>query len=86
MCERVGARPADRHISGETMNTDHGFTEELSFRTSSFCNNGACVEIAFTDDSVVVRDSKNPQAQTLSYTASEWRDFVAGVKSGEFDV
>jgi len=68
------------------MSADKNFTEELDFRTSSFCNNGACVEIAFTEDSVVVRDSKNPQAQTLSYTTGEWRDFVAGVKSGEFDV
>ena len=68
------------------MNADSSRTEELSFRTSSFCSNGACVEIAFTGDSVVVRDSKSPQTQTLSYTTGEWRDFVAGVKSGEFDV
>jgi hypothetical protein len=59
---------------------------ELTWRTSSFCTTGACVEVAFDGDSaVVVRDSKNRLSPSLVYTRAEWRAFVAGVKMGEFD-
>ena len=33
---------------------------------------------------VLVRDSKNPAREPLVFTAEEWRDFVQGVKAGEF--
>ncbi|WP_309238801.1 DUF397 domain-containing protein [Actinoplanes aureus] len=55
------------------------------WRTSSFCSSSACVEVAFTGEAVVVRDSKDPQRRCLVYSSVEWRDFVAGVKSGDFD-
>lgn len=59
---------------------------EIRFRTSSFCSAGGCVEVALlSSGEVAVRDSKAPAASTLRYSAREWRDFVAGVKNGEFD-
>jgi len=34
---------------------------------------------------VAVRDSKNPAHPVQVYSATEWREFIAGVKNGEFD-
>jgi hypothetical protein len=45
-----------------------------------------CVEVAFVDDAVAVRDSKNQDGPVLLFTHSEWDAFVAGAKDGEFDV
>ena len=56
------------------------------WRTSSFCTNGSCVQVAAVDDgTIAVRDSKNPDGAVLLYTPAEWRDFLAGAKSGDFD-
>jgi hypothetical protein len=46
----------------------------------------ACVEVAFVDDAIAVRDSKNPAGGTLLFTTAEWDAFVAGAKDGEFDL
>jgi hypothetical protein len=49
--------------------------------------NGDCVEVADNLPGVVaVRDSKNPDAGTLQFTAQEWTAFVAAVRDGEFDI
>jgi hypothetical protein len=58
----------------------------LSWRTSSFCNNGTCVEVALESDFVAVRDSKEKGKTPFFYSTEEWRQFVAGVKNGEFDL
>lgn len=54
------------------------------WRKSSFCATGACVEIATTDDEILVRDSKDSDGPILRFTAEEWSAFVAGVTAGEF--
>lgn len=57
-----------------------------NFRASSFCGGGSCVEVAVLHDGrVAVRDSKDRDRSVQVYSATEWRAFVAGVKSGEFD-
>jgi hypothetical protein len=45
-----------------------------------------CVEVAFVDEAIAVRDSKNPSGPALIFTAAEWDAFVGGAKDGEFDV
>lgn len=45
-----------------------------------------CVEVAFTDESVLVRHSQNPAGSMLAFSYSEWRAFLAGVRGGEFDL
>lgn len=55
-----------------------------STRSSPSCDN--CVEVAFVDGAIAVRDSKNPQKGTLIFTPDEWDAFVAGAKDGEFDL
>jgi hypothetical protein len=55
-----------------------------SSRSGPNCDN--CVEVAFVDGGVAVRDSKNPAVATLLFTTAEWDAFVAGAKDGEFDL
>ena len=45
-----------------------------------------CVEVAFVDGAIAVRDSKNPEQRALIFTAGEWDAFVGGAKDGEFDL
>ena len=54
-----------------------------SVRSSGNCDN--CVEVAFVDGAIAVRDSKNPTGPALVYTHDEWDAFIGGVKDGEFD-
>lgn len=58
----------------------------LGFRRSSYCNVGACVEVAIADGSVSVRDAKNDEGPVLNFTPEEWEAFVLGVRAGEFDL
>lgn len=44
-----------------------------------------CVEVAFVDDGVAVRDSKDKAGPALIFTGAEWDAFVGGVRDGEFD-
>jgi hypothetical protein len=54
--------------------------------TRSGGNGGDCVEVAVNlPDVVAVRDSKDRDGGTLTFTPGDWRDFVAGVRDGEFD-
>jgi hypothetical protein len=48
--------------------------------------NGNCVEVAFLDGAVAVRDSKDRNGPVLIFTAAEWDVFVAGAQDGEFDL
>jgi Domain of unknown function (DUF397) len=54
--------------------------------TRSGPNSDNCVEVAFVDEAIVVRDSKNPDGPALVFTAAEWDAFVGGAKDGEFDL
>ena len=61
----------------------------LIWRKSSYsgASGGGCVEIAqFPDTAVPVRDSKDPDGAVLAVAPEEWRAFVAGLKSGRFDL
>lgn len=45
-----------------------------------------CVEVAVTDESVLVRNSKKPNDATVEFTHDEWDAFLKGVANGEFRV
>ena len=49
-------------------------------------NSDNCVEVAFVDGAIAVRDSKNPDGPALIFTGDEWDAFVGGAKDGEFDL
>ncbi len=54
--------------------------------TRSGGNGGDCVEVAVIDQMIKVRHSKDPNGPALTFTPSEWRAFVGGVKDNEFDL
>ncbi|MEN3307270.1 MAG: hypothetical protein V7603_3472 [Micromonosporaceae bacterium] len=56
------------------------------FKSSYSAGNGACVEVAFVPGVVAMRDSKDPYGPTLRFGAEAWRDFVASVRGGAFDL
>ncbi len=59
------------------------------WRKSSRSNgNGGnnCVEVAFLDTIVAVRDSKNQSGPALFFNSAEWTEFVNSAKAGEFDL
>lgn len=59
----------------------------LDFRKSSFSQSGNyCVEVAFSDDDIFVRDSKDRSGPALKFTSAEWQAFLKGVKNREFEV
>jgi hypothetical protein len=45
-----------------------------------FVSGGQCVEFAFGDGAVGVRDSKEKAGPVLAFTHGEWRAFLVGVK------
>jgi hypothetical protein len=49
-------------------------------------NGGNCVEVANLDDSVAVRDSKNPDNGVLVFAKADWTVFVSAVQSGDYDL
>ncbi|MGH3564697.1 MAG: DUF397 domain-containing protein [Pseudonocardia sp.] len=44
-----------------------------------------CVEVAFLDEAVAVRDSKHPTDATLTLTPQAWTAFTTAIRNGEFD-
>ncbi|HUQ54396.1 MAG TPA: DUF397 domain-containing protein [Lentzea sp.] len=44
-------------------------------------NNGSCVEIAYAGRAVGVRDSKNPGAGILVFSAVQWAFFLRGFRA-----
>jgi len=60
-----------------------GRPDATEWRHSRACNGGARVEVASMGQLIGVRDSEDP-GSILTVSAGSWRDFVAGVKNGEF--
>jgi hypothetical protein len=55
------------------------------WRKSTWSGQDGCVEVAFLEGRVAVRDSKNPRGPVLLFTANEWEAFLSGVRHGQFD-
>ena len=55
----------------------------MTWRRSSRCDTGSCVEVDLTPDRVRVRNSQAPDV-VVEFDAEEWAAFVAGVEVGEF--
>ena len=61
-----------------------GSSGELVWYRAS-CDSGACVEVAATGDTVIVRSSATRGEAPVKLSRDEWREFLAGVKEGAFD-
>ena len=69
--------------------TDAARLNDAVWRKSSRSNgNGGnnCVEVAFLDTIVAVRDSKNQSGPALFFSSVEWTEFLNSAKAGEFDI
>ncbi|AHH16840.1 hypothetical protein NONO_c20400 [Nocardia nova SH22a] len=55
------------------------------FKSSFSGSSKDCVEVAFVDAVVGVRDSKDPAGPALVFTPSEWSAFTSSVTMGDFD-
>jgi Domain of unknown function (DUF397) len=57
------------------------------FVKSSYSASGTCVEVARgSNGRVLVRHSRDRSGPYLSFTESEWKAFLRGVKDDEFDL
>jgi len=43
---------------------------------------GGCVEVAKSDTSVLVRDSRDRPGAILKFSPAQWRGFVSSIKNG----
>lgn len=54
------------------------------WRKSTRSGANGCIEVAFMDHGIAIRDSKDRQGPVLVFSPVEWDAFVGGVQSGEF--
>lgn len=54
------------------------------WQKSAYSANGACVEVAFVNGHVAVRDSKDQLGPVLMFTTPEWEAFIKGVQDEQF--
>lgn len=62
---------------------------DAPWRTSTRSQTSNCVEVAPLRDSpaaVALRDSKDQGGPVLLFDRSDWLGFLAGTKSGQFDL
>lgn len=65
-----------------------GYRKNLAgeFFKASFSGDSGCVEVAFRNGKVLVRDSKAQDGPVLTFTVAEWDNFIKGVKAYEFEI
>jgi hypothetical protein len=56
------------------------------WRKSTQSNANGCVEVAFVDRHVAMRDSKDQGGSVLVFTPTEWQAFIDGVHEREFEL
>ncbi|GIJ47580.1 hypothetical protein Val02_44660 [Virgisporangium aliadipatigenens] len=62
-------------------------TGRPAWKKSTKCSSGGCVEVAPAPSAQLVRDSKLlDESPILVFAEARWREFVAGVKDGQFDL
>jgi hypothetical protein len=55
------------------------------WRKSSFSGSNGCVEVAFIDGRIAVRDSKDRRSPVLIFDRREWVAFIRATQNGEFE-
>jgi hypothetical protein len=54
---------------------------DISWRVSSWSKNGNCVEIASSEATVLIRDTKNRSGRVLSFRITAWENFIKTVQA-----
>lgn len=60
-------------------------SESLDWHVSRTCETGACVRVARSGDSILIGNTNVPEGAVSEFSVEEWRQFLAGVKLGDFD-
>ena len=55
-----------------------------AWRKSSRCDHGQCVEVAWRESGVAVRDNTQPGTH-LTFDGASWHDLVREIRGGRFD-
>jgi hypothetical protein len=58
---------------------------DLGWLISSTCEGGQCIKVARVGESVVIASTNDPEGYVSEFSTDEWRQFVAGIKLGDFD-
>jgi hypothetical protein len=58
---------------------------DLDWYVSRNCESGACIQVARRGESVLIGNTSQPEGPVSEFTTDEWRRFLHGVKSGDFD-
>ena len=58
--------------------------EDPKFKKSTFSGTGGCLEVAWTGEWVLLRNSRCPEAEVMRLTLAEWKAFTLGVQHDEF--
>jgi len=75
----------DKQMNTRSKRTSFDVTDQ-DFRKSSWSKNNpkTCVLVAIKPEGVAIRDSKDPDKQTLFFNHDEWNAFINGANGGEF--
>lgn len=57
----------------------------IVWRKSSYSEAGNCVEIAYTGEMALVRDSKNTKGPVLSFSRLQWTAFISDIKASRMN-
>lgn len=75
---------APRHVgAGSTFGGS--VQASIAWVKSNRCEANACVEVAYTGNEVLVRNSADEASPVLRFTTAEWVAFLGGVRDGDFD-
>lgn len=58
----------------------------IAWHKSTASSSGACVQVAVVDESVLIRDSANPNGVVLRLPPAAWSAFLAHARSTDFDL
>ena len=65
-----------------TYPSTHG---DLDWQVSRTCESGACIRVARRGEFVLIGSTTRPEGPISEFTTDEWRQFVTGVRLGDFD-
>lgn len=63
-----------------TSDSDH-----IEWRTGSFCDSSACVEVGFGHEEIYLRNAGS-EGPVLAFSREEWTAFLRSAGNGEFDL
>jgi hypothetical protein len=59
--------------------------EGLTWRKSTRCDSGSCVEVAVDGDHVLIRNSTDPAGARLIVTRAQWAEFLDWLRTDGLD-